>query len=586
MENGTNAKSGPAVLGHHVRLAWYPFSSILIAIWIAYIAALTLVLERATDPHKLSYPEPWWDKRLPAAMLTGFAQAHVPITAMHFARLAVSALHRKSTAPRSWAELFWTADRAWQGPVGLASTYREMRALGRVPSLSATFALFSLVSTVSLPTPYILSRAWEEGVVQIPSPANITTTTFVQSTLSDLTGWMQMSAGEGGWSSALPISDTFKGFTFVPTGRRLNDSDAFNDTFVAGTFEGAAAKQTLGVRTQSTCSPVNVDLQPDTSTPITWTKWCQNILPEGQSYNLSTLALHTADVVATVGFCLTYNHLNLTWLNTTEPKAVTAYVWFNGTNNHDPTVTGVVRCDSTFAMGHADVDGRNGTFTPWSFSLTPFTGKTYVKHPLYLALYDLRVPFNDSIDSQHIVAEMRMQTALALHGYLPDHSNTKAGVQYFQPSLQAFANQLNRGALSMGAAIGAIARMPNQQVSNAVKFHSVSARVRNWPYIWGAVGLLGVWLLLVVYCTARMLRPTFASTLGSYSTGRLLASEPGLVEAHPVGELAENPNITRRFTRIGQPITGTLDPLTPSRTSALGLDNRSRSHRAGYDRLC
>lgn len=53
-------------------------------------------------------------------------------------------------------------------------------------------------------------------------------------------------------------------------------------------------------------------------------------------------------------------------------------------------------------MGRAEVDGRNGTFKPDSFSPVPFGGKTIetmARHPLYSALYDLRLPFGATDDT-------------------------------------------------------------------------------------------------------------------------------------------------------------------------------------------
>jgi hypothetical protein len=87
-----------------------------------------------------------------------FAQAHVPITAAHLARLAVSALHNPDTAPRTWTELFWLADRSWQGPLAIGNTYLSM--LRRRVRPSVTFVLFSIACISAIATPILLSRAW------------------------------------------------------------------------------------------------------------------------------------------------------------------------------------------------------------------------------------------------------------------------------------------------------------------------------------------------------------------------------------------------------------------------------------------
>jgi hypothetical protein len=97
-----------SLVGHKLQI--YPLSTVALVIWVAYVAATIWLCERTATLSKTTVGLPWAYTTLPSLLLTGFAQGHSAITAMHLGRLAVSALHQRLTRPRSWAELFWLAD--------------------------------------------------------------------------------------------------------------------------------------------------------------------------------------------------------------------------------------------------------------------------------------------------------------------------------------------------------------------------------------------------------------------------------------------------------------------------------------------
>lgn len=138
---------------------------IVVGIWITYIIATIIVLEKAAA------------SVLPGLMLTLFAQAHAAITAMHLARVGVSALQSSNTAHHSWAELFWLADQAWQGLVGVITTGIAMRKMKvRVSSMFVTFSFTCIL--VAWVTPVILSRAYPVGIVDVRHTTSITPSTL------------------------------------------------------------------------------------------------------------------------------------------------------------------------------------------------------------------------------------------------------------------------------------------------------------------------------------------------------------------------------------------------------------------------
>lgn len=561
------------------KLSWHPLSSIILTIWLAYIAVLIWLLERAADTSKSSYPQSWWNKRLSSSLLVGFAQGHAAITAMHLGRLAVSALHNRSTSARSWAELFWLADRNWQGPVGLGTASWDKWRMKRVPRFSTTFILFALTCFLALPTPYVLQRAYDEGLIYVPHQNTTVASTFTAASLVDIDQFMQLTGGEGAWVTGLPLTDIYNSSLFVPQGEPRGVYA--KDVLVAGSFVGLTIRELPGLRVEADCSVVAVDTLPDLGDG--WGTWCNNTFPNIEQPVWSTSRFRSTDlnIAFNQSYCTDYNDTDTQWLSSGSSK-VTAFYAFRGTNSAQ-TEEGIMRCTSTLAVGFADADGRNGSFNSLSFALETYNNDVDFKHPLYAALFDVFLPFEVNDTSPAVVMQReRLHAMPTMLGYtkLPgDHGEGEP--QYKQPNATEVAAQIQRGTLCMGAAVGALAKRPNQLVIEVSEYHAVSARVRDPPYIWGAAGLLGAWLIMIIYCTLRMFRPTFAPMLGSYSAGRLLVNEPGIVESQPVGDLSDNPNARTPFERVGDPnallgmATGHVAPVSRPQMSPKLSSHRS-----------
>ncbi|KAL0565882.1 hypothetical protein V5O48_016136 [Marasmius crinis-equi] len=108
--------------GRPLKRELHPFSLILLAFWSAFTVGLLWLLQRAVThgPRSARENDNFHPSltliTLPTILLTVFTQAHVPVTAYHLARIAVSALQNPNTTPNSWAELFWLADQEWTVP--------------------------------------------------------------------------------------------------------------------------------------------------------------------------------------------------------------------------------------------------------------------------------------------------------------------------------------------------------------------------------------------------------------------------------------------------------------------------------------
>ena len=155
--------------------SYHLLSTYIFVIWSLFIGLTVAVHERAHhvtwDSSRVAAGDniPWMYRSglgLPSTLRTIFIQAHGPITAMHLARLAVSALDTSWASPRTWTEVFWLANRRWSGPVGLAETGWAMASRRRA-HMSLGFCLFALISIVALGTPVVLTRAYPSVAGQV-----------------------------------------------------------------------------------------------------------------------------------------------------------------------------------------------------------------------------------------------------------------------------------------------------------------------------------------------------------------------------------------------------------------------------------
>ncbi|KAK7460943.1 hypothetical protein VKT23_008871 [Stygiomarasmius scandens] len=233
-----------------------PWSLIVLMLWAVYIIILLWLLEYAVSRAHHDLHPPWSLRVLPELLLTFFAQAHTAITSAHLARVAASAIRFRSTAPNTWRELFWTVDRAWEGPVGMIST--AQKAFTRKIALSKTFYIFVGICSISLAVPGILTRAYHIETVPVIVSSSISPTTFTPERMNLISAYLQEGVSIGPWGTGLSVTNLYNSSMFLSETQtasftRTSDTDP-EDFFFAGDI-GAANVTLPGMRLEGGCTP-------------------------------------------------------------------------------------------------------------------------------------------------------------------------------------------------------------------------------------------------------------------------------------------------------------------------------------------
>lgn len=540
-----NLPMSPSPMSPAPTLGYYPASLATLTIWLTFIIIMVWLLESAVAHGPRSTRQPWSYTTLPSLLLTVFAQGHGAVTAMHLARVSVSALHSPRTSPNTWAEVFWISDRAWQGPVGILSTILAASRL-RVRT-STHFILCAVTCLTALITPIILSRAYPIRNIVVEEQTVITPFVLSVAQMGSVDAWSQIGTGIGSWSTALSIADTYNSSVYLPPGTsRAVDP---TDFFFAGSTGGRTA--TLpGLRLSGQCVPVESTVSSFADFPA----FCHAQIAD-LPYMTAVVSLTPAATNISIQACT-----NKTWgaaFSTVPPISMSsnvAYIYINSANNTYPglpgiVVEGMVRCDSQASTGRARLTG-NGTYT--SFTEEPMYNQTQGGEPILDPLYAMLFYFGTHVTSLNADSGYRAAVARAL-GFVG--TSPRDGAQTStQPSLKEMATAFWRGVSYTVAGVGLLSRT-NDTTYPAVQSGVAAVYVREPRFASAAYTLLGVWLLLLVVVSVRSFRPTFGGSFDSYVTAKLVLDRPGLVQPLS-GELAENPNLRERFGRVGRDSLG------------------------------
>ncbi|KAF7325400.1 hypothetical protein MVEN_02629400 [Mycena venus] len=220
------------------EIGYYPASLCVLVVWIVFVILLLWLLESAVRHGPQSLSQPWAYTTLPGLLITVFAQGHGAITAMHLSRVSVSALHSARTSPSTWAEVFWISDRAWQGPVGMLSTFLAASRL-RVRT-STHFILCAVTCLTALVTPIILSRAYPIRTITVDEDTTITPFALSTERMGALDAYGEIATGSGAWTTALSVSETYNSSVYLPPGASRNDDPL--DFFFGGNVQGKTAR--------------------------------------------------------------------------------------------------------------------------------------------------------------------------------------------------------------------------------------------------------------------------------------------------------------------------------------------------------
>jgi hypothetical protein len=521
-------------------LRYHPFSTVVLAFWVVFIGITVWLLESAVTNAPLAIHQPWHLRVLPSLFLTVFAQGHSAVTAIHLARLGVSALQSRQLAPRTWVELFWLADGNYQGPTGIATVVVGMcRARTLV---SKTFLLFSITSIISLLTPLVTDRAYPTGTVDVRETVTLRPSVLSVPLLSNTDPNQFEVVGSGGWASGMSVLDLYNTSVYTPAGTVRDE--ALSDFVFASDVSGFNLT-IAAVRAQGSCSPFE-DVSITTLAEFTDLCTSSTYIP----FDPAT------DILINETFSITFHQVSVfgAWCsrfpNDTSALKSNGFVWLNSTNT-TASLAGVVQYSSQMLFGNASVQGAKGSFDLFSDQtpnvLSHVAGQS-VGEPFLVALGGLSsMPdFTDpSLDATfRAYAEQVDAGAMTMLGYSTVDIDSSGVIPL--ASLDTIASSLWRGATHMTAAVNLLARTTDlEYITSSDNF--VSGRKRDDNFAFAALGLLILWTIMLTYCTIRMFRPTFGDSLSSYVPARLALDRPEVVGAHRSGQLSDNGHLRHRF---------------------------------------
>ena len=504
----------------------------------AYIANLIWTLELAAFFSSRGSTPPW-SAKYPTLLLTIFAQANTTITAMDLARISTSAIHLSRTAPRTWIELFWTADRAWQGPVGIVLAGKDAAAARVRPSLTSLLYTFTCVTAIA--TPAILNRAYPMESVSVSTYQNINLTTFGPEETFLLDPDLVAMVGAGNWCSGRSVKEIYPANIYAPTNATAATDPEANpwDLFSAGDVEAFNATRVPGIRFQGLCAPESTDRNDNGTILKLFTERCQSVgITKPMNPKKSTVTVNGSGLTFEIAGCSRLGYST----HIPSPTSNTGYFAYNYSGSAGNS-SGLVSCNSTFTQGAATVQGLNATFewfTPGNFVVDP-VGPS-VGNPLLDAMGSF---FNHLAGAATATADMDGANLIGLG------KNPCMLVQGsdFTPNVSTVAQRVWRGCVHhQVAAIDLLAITSRKMTFSANSMTNISARVRVQTFASITHVLLGVWAALIFFLTAVAWRKASTSALDTYTATSLVRRRaPWLVQESDGDELVKNPKMRLRF---------------------------------------
>ncbi|KAF8508437.1 hypothetical protein BU17DRAFT_56747 [Hysterangium stoloniferum] len=484
-------------------------------------------------------------------MLTFFAQGHISVTTLHLSRVGVSAIQQESTAPHSWAELFWLADHSWSGPIGFTSVVITM-IKWRIRA-SLTFFIFAFTCMVALATPVILSHAYAVGPVDVTVNTTITPNTLSLNEITNIDDIIQTGTGISSWATGLSVFDIYNTSIFTPEG---SSREVPNDFFFAGNI--LDSNTTLpGLRLQGGCEPFNgVSIAVEQNRTL-FQDFCSNSFSE---YSWSVYAQNVS---------VQPDNVTITFLSCTNAMEPTTYIGviphFNATayislqtNNGTVHTSGTIKCQSLLSFGIASLWGTQGTYNSFRdlhdlpYNNSQAQEDVIIIDPLGSTLYGLMGEMgtqNVNCDDHWCGKDNTQSILLKQLGY-----NSTAFRSYIQPNLDIFAERIWLGVAHMTAGLGLLFRSSDTAYPAVVR-HATSGRTRSGQFVVGSYVLLALWMSGLIYVSIRSYRLSINSSLGSYVAARLHAEDTRLYagdeplwDSRPhSGELSGDGQLSRPF---------------------------------------
>jgi hypothetical protein len=527
---------------------------IILAFWIVFIILLLVALELSTNDN----PPAWYSKVQSTVhitqMVTIFAQGHTAVTGIYLGRLAISSLHYANLAPKTWAEFFWSADHNWQGPVGIAQTLWGMFRLKR--KVSSTFALFAVTSLVAFFTPIMLNFAYSRD----PDA----TVEAIDSTFLKVLGPQTMSAVNIGLQLAVGVA----AWTFDAGSRHTRDmypnqihGRLYSGVFVTASF-GSNRRETAtlpGLEVQGECKDLFADMLIPPSSPAELSTWCSNNNLRAQYDELeSDMGANDTIVMA---WCTDFNATSESkqnWMDNPNGQTTTVVAWmkFGGSRYRVFSCTSTTRIGSaTTSQGSSRLRSSYDNFEVMSLLSGDSPPSTHMSFfpPIYAVFVGLSQQFTSTEAADIVAVRSGSLRRMFGYGYSSISNDTwSQGSSYGPPPMETIGEQLDVGVLHMAAAIHAVGAQTNKSIS--FSYDRVLSSTKMYKDKTGAIAtyvLFATWMLLLLYSTARMYRPTFGSSLDSYTAARLLADMPHLVEDYCAGVASDNLKLRSTFQRVG-----------------------------------
>ncbi|KAK1226345.1 hypothetical protein PQX77_010672 [Marasmius sp. AFHP31] len=532
----------------------FPLSLVLISIWVVYIAGLLWLLEEAVRHGTRSPSPPWALTTLPDFLLTVFAQAHVPITGLHLSRVGVSALQYRSSAPRSWQELFWLADQKWKGPVGMFTSMMDSYNSSTRPSL--TYVLYALTCVVGIVNPLILRRAYQVRQVEVIQNVQIQPSTTNYKRMQQVNGYTQAGVGMGSWATGTSVADIYNTSVFLPVGSiETATSVQPREFFFAGDVRNATA--TLpGLHLQGSCVPMDIASSGlDTSNVTTsWGPFCLSRFGYHAGGNSPEVMISNQGFNGQTGFKTFSLSLcnNATWSSAFSRSHDEAqsenvgYVYYElEYSATDYSSRALIQCHSILTTGTAVVSGLNRTFTEFSrqrlFNSSESTNAEPLLDPLFASFYVLGDPGtrDGNFRQGSVIRGLGFQYLASGEG---GTIMTPLGPTNISEGLWGSVAHYTgaTGVLSRDSSLVFPAQVPRP----------VAVYTRNRPFAIGAYGTLILWLILVLVITAWSFRKTFSGSLDSYVAAELVFRDKDLLEGVPIGEVKDNKRLTGSFRAL------------------------------------
>ncbi|KAL0570440.1 hypothetical protein V5O48_011517 [Marasmius crinis-equi] len=561
---------------HGSRLKLYPFSLILVGLWAAFIVLLVWWMETVVrrgpgmvgpDNHTL----PWNMATLPGILLTVFSQAHVPITGIHLARAAVSALQYPGSSPNSWLELFWLADQEWLGPVGIIkATWKSIRSRSRA---SVTFILFATTSAVALITPVLMAQAYAKNNVDLRFGYNNLMIADVISftRLRFVDGSVQRTMGLLSWLiDSVPAITTDLSIIYHPA-----DAGFFSgELFITGsTSNGMIVPNLPGLFLNMSCSPVSSSDLDTSDLNMSWPSFCQSHIPQFSGLIPGQGLTGGAKDFDEFSLYLCNNQTGTTFpfidRDQTQSRNV-GYLYYTYTSfrdNNTRNTSGLIQCDSTLTTGIATVDGNTRNwhtytnFSPQQFLDTGGTATVPLLDPLF-ATFNSFVAWPTADPRASVFEGIDLGPSVVPASDFADHVSERV------------RSNLQNGALTFTTALARLCR--TSELHPVQLSASYALYTRNKTYATCAYLSLVAWAVLIGVITLRSWRRTFSSSLNSYVAAELVFRERHLLEGVSIGEADDNEALREaRFVfPSGDAPIGEMAHTEMSKKTTIGFQDR------------